>query len=133
MALVMLTFMPALFAYAMLLYWIFQDPVFSFYAAKIVAPLISATVVAFYGSRFKPKFKLAQAAILFGFAWLCGYLLPLPAFLDPTVEGSMGPVFSYVGIEVALLFGMKVLLDILFGLFPNSLAEIVEEEEEFLT
>ena len=133
MVLVMFTFMPALFAYAMLLYWIFQDPVFSFYAAKVIAPLISATVVAFYGSRFKPKFRLVQALILCVFAVGCSYLLPLPAYLDPTIEGSMGPVFTFAGIEILLLFVMKVLLDILFGFFPAFLSNSQDEEAPFYT
>lgn len=133
MALVILTFMPALFAYAMILYVFFQDPVFSFWSGKIVAPLLSSLVVCMFGGRFKKPYRLLQAALLFTIGVVVGFLLPIPDFVDPTRENSMGPVFIFVGVEVGVLIVGKILLDVVFGLLPNSASDEDVEPEPFYT
>ena len=132
-ALVVLTFMPALFSYGLVLFVCYSDPVFSLWSGRIVAPLISAFVVVFYAKRYKRKFKLLQALLLFGLAYTCGRFLPIDGFIDPTKEAAMGPVFAYVGMEVVFLFVGKVVLDLLFGLFPAFANDEEEEVEVFMT
>ena len=65
LALILLSFMPILFAYGMMVYVFFNDPIFSYFAGQFVAPLATSFLVVFFGSRLKPMYKVFQALILF--------------------------------------------------------------------